>query len=70
METLVERKPPLRFGERMRRECKYDGFMSITVESKRRIEKSSYVSQSGAETLWAWDRDGDMLYCAKLTTRL
>jgi hypothetical protein len=54
----------------MRRECKYDGFMSITVESKRRIEKSSYVSQSGAETLWAWDRDGDMLYCAKLTTRL
>ena len=41
MESLVERKPPLRFGERMRREYKYDGFMSIIVEGKQRIGKSS-----------------------------
>jgi hypothetical protein len=65
MESLVERKPPLRFGERMRREHKYDGFMSIIVEGKQRIGKSSYVSQSGAEALGEWDKDGDMLYCAK-----
>jgi len=65
MESLVERKPPLRFGERMRREYKYDGFMSIIVEGKQRIGKSSYVSQSGAEALGEWDKDGDMLYCAK-----
>jgi hypothetical protein len=42
MERLVDRKPPLRFGERMRREHKYDGFMSIIVDGKQRIGKSSY----------------------------
>jgi hypothetical protein len=53
MERLVDRKPPLRFRERMRREYKYEGFMSIIVEGKQRIGKSSYVSQSGAEALGA-----------------